>query len=86
VEISNGTMGDENPTMFQGKTWLHGLLFYVNFHMIYLIKNYHTDFGKTFDQMSACIGLMFGNFHFFVRTIVPIFGASFENCPGSSFF
>jgi hypothetical protein len=31
VEISNGTMGDENSTMFQEKTWLHGLLFYVNF-------------------------------------------------------
>jgi hypothetical protein len=62
-------MGDENATMFQEKTCLHGLLFYVGFQMIYLIKNYHMDFGKTFDQMNACIGLMLGNFHFFVRTI-----------------
>jgi hypothetical protein len=44
-------MVDEKPTMFQEKTRLHGFLFYVSFQMIYLIKNYHMDFGKTFDQM-----------------------------------
>ncbi len=60
----------KTPTMFQEKTWLHELLFYVSFYqIIYLIKNYHMDFCKTFDQMSACIELMLGNFHFFVRII-----------------